>query len=575
MSLPTFQIKRRDKDTNLETSTDKKLNGLIEGELGYNYFDNGLWIGPKGSQDGSEFSILVNEDNKITDSQWRTNGEVGPSLELFQTDERKGTGAWFAIEAIPEAKADQSGIITTGVQSLKGEKTFLDGIKIGAAATTSTSSIASIGSDGKISSITPDNLVKSFTNLAGIGLTMDGATIKVKLNNETSLGTIGSTNKLYAVGVDSNGKLSVSVPWEDTHYNANIFVGAKNTSNNSATKNGETYLKLYENNQQRSQVKVSGEGLATVSSDANGNIMVGASIASSDIETALGYIPSGALRVFFTYVDSTSNLLEANHNLQEILEAFNSGKDVRGIISVDDLTVVLIPCIIEDNMVAFLTTVGMQIIAVIVTNENITIDKVSLTSDEHTHEIAYKPVGTVSKTAVTAQGTVSSSFEGQAHNHNFTTSTMNTAATTSGSQAIIKNVIAQGKLPTATLLPGTLPTCKYTAPILTHKDPEISTSVSKGCLTITLNSGQGSMTPGAVDFNPGTLPLLTFDAGSLPTLEDVTVATGEHKHLYNILDEISNTTASGAVTSEFTGIATEHEHSFTGTQTQFNTSAAK
>ena len=39
-------------------------------------------------------------------------------------------------------------------------------------------------------------------------------TIKCNLNNETSLGTLGSTSKLYAIGIDANGKLCVQVPWE-------------------------------------------------------------------------------------------------------------------------------------------------------------------------------------------------------------------------------------------------------------------------------------------------------------------------------------------------------------------------
>ena len=51
---------------------------------------------------------------------------------------------------------------------------------------------------------------------AGIGLEKIGTTIKTKLNSETSLGTIGTTDKLYAVGVDSNGKLCVNVPYDST-----------------------------------------------------------------------------------------------------------------------------------------------------------------------------------------------------------------------------------------------------------------------------------------------------------------------------------------------------------------------
>lgn len=39
-------------------------------------------------------------------------------------------------------------------------------------------------------------------------------TIKVKLNSETSLGTIGTTAGLYPIGVDSNGQLCVLIPSE-------------------------------------------------------------------------------------------------------------------------------------------------------------------------------------------------------------------------------------------------------------------------------------------------------------------------------------------------------------------------
>lgn len=58
----------------------------------------------------------------------------------------------------------------------------------------------------------------------GTGLTVSGSggtsgttTYSANLNSTTSLGTIGTTSKLYAVGVDANGKLCVNVPWTDTN----------------------------------------------------------------------------------------------------------------------------------------------------------------------------------------------------------------------------------------------------------------------------------------------------------------------------------------------------------------------
>lgn len=55
------------------------------------------------------------------------------------------------------------------------------------------------------------------TYSAGTGLQLSGTTFSTKLNSTTSLGTIGTTSKLYAVGVDANGKLCANVPWTDTN----------------------------------------------------------------------------------------------------------------------------------------------------------------------------------------------------------------------------------------------------------------------------------------------------------------------------------------------------------------------
>ena len=51
------------------------------------------------------------------------------------------------------------------------------------------------------------------TSITNNGAITSSGTIKAKLNSESSLGTIGTTDKLYAVGVDSNGQLCVNVPW--------------------------------------------------------------------------------------------------------------------------------------------------------------------------------------------------------------------------------------------------------------------------------------------------------------------------------------------------------------------------
>jgi hypothetical protein len=74
------------------------------------------------------------------------------------------------------------------------------------------------------------NTNTAHSHSAGTGLTISGSggtsgttTYSANLNSTTSLGTIGSTSKLYAVGVDANGKLCVSVPWTDTDTNTNYY----------------------------------------------------------------------------------------------------------------------------------------------------------------------------------------------------------------------------------------------------------------------------------------------------------------------------------------------------------------
>lgn len=65
---------------------------------------------------------------------------------------------------------------------------------------------------------------------SGSGITLKDNVFSLSLNSVTKLDSaIG--NKIYAVSLDKNGKLCVSVPWTDTN---NIFVGATETKNGSS-----------------------------------------------------------------------------------------------------------------------------------------------------------------------------------------------------------------------------------------------------------------------------------------------------------------------------------------------------
>lgn len=85
---------------------------------------------------------------------------------------------------------------------------------------------------------------------AGTGLRSDTAgVIRADLLSDTSLGTIGTTSKLYAVGVDANGDLCVNVPWanDNTTYSlsgalsSHTFTTTLTPSSGSATTSAITF----------------------------------------------------------------------------------------------------------------------------------------------------------------------------------------------------------------------------------------------------------------------------------------------------------------------------------------------
>jgi hypothetical protein len=65
--------------------------------------------------------------------------------------------------------------------------------------------------NGKTSNTGTVTKISTGVGLSGGDITTTG-TIKCNLNSETSLGTLGTTTALYAVGVDNQGKLCVNVP---------------------------------------------------------------------------------------------------------------------------------------------------------------------------------------------------------------------------------------------------------------------------------------------------------------------------------------------------------------------------
>ena len=83
----------------------------------------------------------------------------------------------------------------------------------------------------------------------------------------------------------------------DTHYTTGAYVGAANTKSNAPTTNGNTYLKIYDDNTKRAEFKIVGSGATSVTSDANGNI----TISSTD---TVKYIPVEIEVPWFTVSES-------------------------------------------------------------------------------------------------------------------------------------------------------------------------------------------------------------------------------------------------------------------------------
>lgn len=134
------------------------------------------------------------------------------------------------------------------------------------------------------------------TYSAGTGLQLSGTTFSTKLNSTASLGTIGTTSKLYAVGVDANGKLCVNVPWTDTDTNTwrgiQDNLTSTSTTDSLSAKQGKELKALVDGKLSTSGGTVSGM------INANGNITI------SNSNPHIGFTSNGATAYLQTYNDN-------------------------------------------------------------------------------------------------------------------------------------------------------------------------------------------------------------------------------------------------------------------------------
>ena len=325
--------------------------------------------------DGTDFKAVHSYNSNTTYSAEKgitlSSGKFGHTNSITakttynQSTANPGYGGTFKIT---EPKYDAYGHIT-GVQVAT--------ITLPSAYTHPTSSgnkhIPSGGSSGQILRWSADGTAAwgadtntAHSHSAGLGLIGSGSagtsgtyTYKVNLVNETASAneasyTAGGTSKFYAVQLDKNNKLGVYVPWTDnnttytftnkaatlswgtkstiatvggvditvtmpanpntdTHYTTGITAGETGTTSNSATTNGNTFIKIKDNSTHRGQIKIVGSGATTVTSDANGVI----TISSTDNNTTYG---SMSVSEGTTGTATTNRVLTAA-NLKSIINA--------------------------------------------------------------------------------------------------------------------------------------------------------------------------------------------------------------------------------------------------------------
>ena len=93
---------------------------------------------------------------------------------------------------------------------------------------------------------------------------------------KSTVATIGSTNIHVTMPANPN---------TDTHFTTGLYVGKASEKSNSATTNGNTYLKLFDNDTKRAQHLINGTGLTTVTSDANGTITINSTLPTNLVTT--------------------------------------------------------------------------------------------------------------------------------------------------------------------------------------------------------------------------------------------------------------------------------------------------
>lgn len=126
----------------------------------------------------------------------------------------------------------------------------------------------------------------TLTFVVGTGISLFTSTvagtdaIKIQHADTSSQASVDNSGRTYIQDVTLDefghvtGLVSATETVTDTHWTANLYVGATGTAANGVTTNTNTYIKFYENSVERNAFNIKGTGATTVVSDANGHITI-------------------------------------------------------------------------------------------------------------------------------------------------------------------------------------------------------------------------------------------------------------------------------------------------------------
>ena len=304
---------------------------------------NGSYSSPGASSGNSAVVEYVRQPNyAMSYIEFEINGATNYDVRITQIEMRLerpdssktpflskyGSETLYYPLTAPQFNGNLSGnalTATKATQDSAGQQintTYIKGLSVSGKTITYTKG------DGTTGTITTQD--NNTTYSAGAGLTLSGTQFKHS-NSVTAATAQGDASKTLTFGgtftiptitydaqghITGKGTTTMTMPANpntDTHWTTGITAGATGTTSNSATTNGNTFIKIKDNSTHRGQIKLVGSGATSVSSDANGII----TISSTDNNTTYG---SMSVSEGTTGTATTNRVLTAA-NLKGIINA--------------------------------------------------------------------------------------------------------------------------------------------------------------------------------------------------------------------------------------------------------------